>query len=127
MKQASLACLLVLLASCAMFAATRAALTWYHNEHFPEPMKTIVWERVPFALLQHKCAKPDWWEGEACSLRIKSTSTCIILSWMTEDAAHANHALDGMTVWDHEKKHCDGFDHVEQTLWSLTKRQGVVQ
>jgi len=120
---------LAALSGCAVFEPdpARNALGWHHNPAYPQPMATVVWETVPLAQLAPRCANPPHWGGQACAIRFRQTGTCVVLSVHTEDAARRAIAADGMTVWAHEKRHCDGEDHTATTVWSMTAAQGVVR
>lgn len=129
-----------LLSGCAIFSpppGTQLGDTWV-KRHDALP---YVWEVVPYPPLNPsprpitdaytsiaaRCSFKYEHPNNACAIRLRDGPNgpyCLILSHMTEaEARHvylrtptgAIRTLNGKpeTLADHERKHCDGFDHLE--------------
>lgn len=113
-----------LLSGCAMFSpppGTQLGDTWV-KKHEALP---FVWEVVPASEVAARCSFKYEHPKNACAIRIKNGPDgpyCLILSSMTAKEAWVTYlytntgairTLDGRpeTLWAHETKHCDGFDH----------------
>ena len=73
--------------------------------------QSVEWVVVPRGAIPHVCvqyAKPNI---AACAVQIYSTSTCYVFSYMTEEEAKRMRDLDGVSIWEHEMRHCEGWRH----------------
>lgn len=109
------------LASCAFFEVP--VVDDWHKAREPIPMTS--WTRVNN--IRTVCRQSSAWNGVACSQINITENTCRVYAVMSEDEARRTWWHDGMLVWDHENKHCDGYDHAATTVRSLTAAQGVVR
>jgi len=119
---------LAAVSGCAMFEPSGRGLAWSRVRD-PLPM---IWVKVDSrADLLALCQQPSAWDGVACTNlpwhRLGRPGVAVVYSTLSETAARATWWHDGMTVWAHEKRHADGFDHAEMSVWSMTGAQGVVR
>lgn len=114
---------LLAMAGCAMFEAPAGyGLQWIRVDA-ARPL--TAWMRL--ADVHSICAQPSSWNGVACAHRVENVPECVVYSTFTEEEARRAWWHDGLTVYDHEKKHCDGWDHIGNSVWSMTAAHGVVQ
>jgi len=88
-----------------------------------EPVALTSWTKVKN--IHAACRQPTSWNGVACA-KVGKTR-CDVFAVMNEQQARDTWWHDGMKVYDHEAKHCAGWDHQSSTVRSLTAAQGVVR
>ena len=105
------------LSGCAMFSGSYDSTTWKQVAQ-PLPM---VWQKVDESELMSRCSFKYVRGQSACIFR---GPYCLVISSVALEEARrtfmyspagAIRTLNGQaeTLADHEKQHCDGFDHLE--------------
>lgn len=112
---------LVVLAGCAFFEQPITD-DWYKAR---EAVPLTSWTKVKN--VRAACLQSSAWQGVACARVNLVNQTCDVFAVMTEQQARDTWWHDGMKVYDHEEKHCRGFDHKASTVRSLTAAQGIVK
>lgn len=85
----------------------------YKWVHSGIPSDKVVWQVVDFELVKQQCG----WQGDgftkivACATQIRETSTCYVFSYLTPEQAKVSWDLDGLSIYEHEMKHCQGWRH----------------
>jgi len=112
-----------LLSGCAMFSGSYDSTTWKQVAQ-PLPM---VWQKVDESELMSRCSF-KYVRGQAgCIFRLNDGPNgpyCLVISSVTLEVAQrtfmysptgAIRTLNGKpeTLADHEKQHCNGYDHLE--------------
>ena len=85
----------------------------YNWQRVGLPSNKVVWEVVDFETVKKKCGwKPRGFETiVACATQIGETDTCYVFSYLTPDQAKVSWDVDGLSIYEHEMKHCQGWRH----------------
>lgn len=80
----------------------------WHKDRLPA--MSYEWRVVSRDKLPGVCSDNKQNTG-ACAFNIESTRKCWIYSFLTEDDADRAISADGITLREHELKHCAGYRH----------------
>lgn len=77
------------------------------------PSSKVVWEVVDFETVKQKCGWQQYGFSKivACATQIRENSTCYVFSYLTPEQAKVSWDLDGLSIYEHELRHCEGWRH----------------